>query len=113
MQPVDNNRKTIGHAMACYFKSHWYLQTDVSERMSISPQTVANHTHGASIGKKMREAYFVEFGFDPEYLHTGKGSLLKKTSGYQKLKEENERLKEIIKAQRAIIKNLRKERLGA
>ena len=108
MQSVESIRKAIGHQMSCYFKQYGYSQKDVAERMSISPQTVANHTHGASIGRKLRDSYFLEFGFDPEYLHTGKGSLIKKTSGYQKLKQENERLREIIKVQRRTISNLRR-----
>lgn len=110
MNPIDQIRKTIGHQMSAYFKMHGYTQKDVAQRMSISPQTVANHTHGAAIGKKTREAYFIHFGFSPEFLDTGRGSLVKKTSGYQKLKQENEQLKDIIKAQRAIINKLRKNR---
>lgn len=108
---TDNLRKKIGHQMSGYFKSHGYKHRDVAERMHISIQTVSNHMHGAPIGRKLRDAYFVSFGFDPEYLRTGKGNLLKKTSGYQKLKQENERLWDIVRAQRNVIVKLRKARV--
>lgn len=100
MDTIHKTRKLIGRQMSCYFKSLGYTQKDVAEIMNISPQTVANHTHGVAIGKKLCDAYFLAFGFEPEYLLTGKGELIKKASGYQKLKRENEMLRALVKAQR-------------
>lgn len=99
-------RKIIGRKMSSFFISHGLTHKDVAEIMNIAEQSVSNHTHGGPIGRKTREAYFIAFGFEPEYLLSGKGTLLKAASGYQKLKKENEQLRAIIKAQRATIKKL-------
>lgn len=109
VQTDTETRRKIGRQMSLYFLNHGISHKDVAERMGISQQTVDNHTHGATIGRKMRDAYFLVFGFEPEFLHTGKGSLLKKTSGYQKIKQENEQLRALVKAQRSVIENLKKE----
>lgn len=110
MKVSQEIRRKIGQEMSRYFLSHGISHKDVAERMGISVQTVHNQISGAAIGKKTQDKYFLAFGFEPEYLATGKGSLVRKTSGYQKIKQENEQLKAIVKAQRVTIERLRKER---
>lgn len=107
MQVSKEIRREIGKQMSCYFKRNGISHKDVADRLNISVQTVHNHTHGATIGRKTRDAYFLAFGFEPEYLRTGKGKLIKTASGYQKIKQENDQLRAIIKAQRITIERLK------
>ena len=101
-------RKEIGRQMSGYFITHGYTHKDVAELTGMSVQTIHNQTHGGPIGQKACDAYFRAFGFNSEYLRTGKGFLTKKSSGYQKIKQENEQLLAIVKAQRATIERLRR-----
>ena len=109
MTATEDTRKTIGRQISCWFKNQGYSFEQAAKMMGIAKQTLYNQTHGAVIGAQSRDKYFLTFGFDPEYLRTGKGTLIKTPSGYQKIKEENKQLKAIIKAQNYTITQLRKE----
>ena len=106
---IDPIRKHIGTEMSRYFKSHGITHKEVAEALNLAEQTIHNHIQGVPIGSKTRDAYFLTYGFEPEFLKSGKGTLVKKTSGYQKVVQENQQLKALVKAQRLIIEKYRKQ----
>lgn len=48
---------------------------DVAHKFGLSPQAISNQLSGRPFSRKMAKLYADEFGFDENYLLSGKGSL--------------------------------------
>ena len=67
-------------------------------------------TRGGHFGKRTARRYAVAFGFNETFLLTGRGRLTVRRSGYQKLVQEVESLRNVISEQNALIEKLKAER---
>lgn len=96
--------KTITTAVKLYFRNQGISHKDVADRLGYSSASVVdNHLSYGRFGKRMAEKWAKEFGFNERFLLTGKGRLVERRSGYQKLVRENESLKAIIRIQKNML----------
>lgn len=96
--------KTITTTVKLYFRNQGISHKEVAERLGYSSASVVdNHLSYGRFGKRMAEKWAKEFGFNERYLLTGKGRLVERRSGYQKLVRENESLKAIIRIQKNML----------
>ena len=100
----------INDELKRYFRSHGMTYVEVAGRLGYSCQHIINNQLSKGhFGKHMAEKWAREFGFRTEFLLTGKGRLVERTSGYQKLVRENESQRNVIGSQMATIRRLTSE----
>ena len=96
--------KAINVTVRRYFKAHGISHKDVAQRLGYaSVSAVDNQLSYRWFGKRVAEKWAKEFGFNMNYLMTGKGNLVDRQSGYQKLVHENEALKAIVRIQKSML----------
>ena len=96
--------KTITTTVKLYFRNQGISHKEVAERLGYSSASVVdNHLSYGRFGKRMAAKWAKEFGFNEKFLLTGKGRLVERRSGYQKLVRENESLKAIIRIQKNML----------
>lgn len=107
-QETAKTPREIGRMISAYFKEHGISQEDAAARLGLaSKQVVANQLYGKRFGRKVAAKYASVFGFNELFLLTGKGELLAVvTSETERIRKENEYLKELVKSQQETIKNL-------
>ena len=105
MDTIDKETaKAITTKVKLYFRNQGISHKEVARRLNYaSEHVVDNHLSYGRFGKRMAAKWAKEFGFNETFLLTGKGRLIERRSGYQKLVRENEMLKAIIRAQKNII----------
>lgn len=99
----------IGRIVSTYFKENGISQENVAERLGLSSkQVVANQLNGKRFGRRVAAKYANEFGFNEQFLMTGKGELLNAVSSTKERTDEVDIafLKELVKTQLETIKNL-------
>lgn len=67
--------KQITNQVRAYFAQRQMTMAQVAERLGVTPPAVTNQLNGRAFSAKMAHKYADEFGFDVEYLLTGKGAL--------------------------------------
>lgn len=67
--------KQITNEVRAYFAQEQMTMAQVAERLGVTPPAVTNQLNGRPFSAKMAHKYASEFGFDVEYLLTGKGTL--------------------------------------
>ena len=105
MNNIDKETaKAITTAVKLYFRNQGLSHKAVAERLGYSSAGVVdNHLSYGRFGKRMAAKWAKEFGFNETFLLTGKGRLVERRSGYQKLVRENESLKAIIRIQKKLL----------
>lgn len=68
--------KRITNDVRAYFAQENMTMAQVAERLGVTPPAVTNQLNGRIFSAKMARRYADEFGFNMEYLLTGKGALL-------------------------------------
>lgn len=68
--------KKITNDVRAYFAQENMTMAQVAERLGVTPPAVTNQLNGRIFSSKMARKYADEFGFNMEYLLTGKGALL-------------------------------------
>lgn len=97
--------RRINSAVKRYFRIQGITSKEAADRLGYSCQNIVNnHLSYGRFGKRMAAKWAKEFGFNEVFLLTGKGRLVERQSGYQKLVLENETLRAIVKIQTGIIK---------
>lgn len=105
----DDKHITIARTVSSYFKAQRISYSEVADRLGYKNiAIVRNYMSRGQFGERAADRWAREFGFNPNFLMHGKGKLIVATSGYQKMKRENEILRSIILAQRKQIKSLSK-----
>ena len=107
-QEIAKTTREIGRMISSYFKEHGISQEEAAVKLGLaSRQVVANQLSGKRFGRKVAGKYAAAFGFDELFLLTGKGELLNDvTPEYQRIMQENEYLKDLVKSQQETIRNL-------
>lgn len=102
---IDSEKaREINLTVRRYFKAHGISHKDVAERLGYSSvSAVDNQLSYRWFGKRVAEKWAREFGFNETYLMSGKGNLVERQSGYQKLLRENEALKAIVRIQKSML----------
>lgn len=104
MEMIDDTKaKEINVAVTRYFKSMGISQKEIARRLGCASSTVGNTLSYGRFGKRMASKWAREFGFNEEFLMFGRGNLIKRQSGYQKIVRENETLQAIVRAQKSMI----------
>ena len=100
----------INDELKRYFRSHGMTYVEVAGRLGYSCRHIINNQLSKGrFGKHMAEKWAREFGFRTEFLLTGKGRLVERKNGYQKLVRENESHRNVIGSQMATIRRLTSE----
>lgn len=109
MEKVDPAKaREINVTVRRYFKAHGIDHKEVARRLGYSSvSSVDNQLSYRWFGKRVAEKWAREFGFSENYLLTGKGNLVERQSGYQKLVQENETLKAIVRIQKTMLSGTR------
>ena len=109
-QETAKTPREIGRMISAYFKENGISQEDAASRLGLaSKQVVANQLYGKRFGRRVAAKYAQVFGFNELFLLTGKGELLNVvTSENERIKQENEELRAIIKSQQETIRELSK-----
>lgn len=94
----------VAKAIRVYFKSNDISFNDAAARLGTTRQVVYNQL-SRPFGPKVALKYATVFGFNETFLQTGKRRLVKRGGGYQKILQENEQLKALVR----ILKNQIKE----
>lgn len=68
--------KRITNEVRAYFAQEQMTMAQVAARLGVTPPAVTNQLDGRQFSAKMAHKYADEFGFNVEYLLTGKGTLL-------------------------------------
>lgn len=105
MRKIDSAKaKEINVTVSRYFKAHGIDHKEVARRLGYaSVSSVDNQLSCRWFGKRVAERWAREFGFSETYLLTGKGNLIERQSGYQRLVQENETLKAIVRIQKSML----------
>ena len=102
--------KEVNDAVNVYFKAHGLSHRDVAERLGYKNTSIVNNqlSYGR-FGARMAHRWAVAFGFNEDFLITGKGKLIARQGSYQKLVSENESLNAIIRSLKAANSRLQEE----
>lgn len=101
--------RNITLAIKKYFKVNHISQAEAARRLDVSRQTVSNRLYTGGFTDVVAASWNRAFGFNEHFLITGKGTLIKRSVGYQKIVKENDSLNAIIRAQKRTIEDLKKE----
>ena len=110
----DEKAEKVRLELRKYFIINGITHEDIAEKMGYEVQSVRNLLANPRMGKRRALLLAEAYGFNPEFLLTGKGKLIARASGYQNLVAENERLRSVIASQRVVIERQKAEikRLG-
>lgn len=102
--------KEVNDAVNVYFKAHGIGHREVAERLGYKNVSIVNNqlSHGR-FGKRVAARWAKEFGFNEDFLMTGRGKLIGRRGSYRKLVSENESLNAIIRALRSSNARLQEE----
>lgn len=71
------NNNTISNEIRSYFKLKGWTYADAAKILGCSKQTVANRICGKKFGPNTARRWAEAFGFNEDFLLTGKGKLTK------------------------------------
>lgn len=104
MEKIDSTKaREITLAVTRYFKSQGISQKEVARRLGCGASTVGNMLSYGRFGKRVAARWASEFGFNEAFLMTGRGNLIDRQSGYQKIVRENEMLHAIVRTQKSML----------
>lgn len=104
----------INQELKRYFGAHGLSQQEIADRLGYSnANAVAEWLCRGHFDKRSAAKWARAFGFNETYLLTGKGQLMVRRSGYQKLVRENESLRQIVNSQRHVIETLKSKLVAA
>ena len=108
-QKIDEvSAQKVRETLNRYFKSQGIGYKDITERLGYKNiQVVYNMLGHNHFGKRTALRWAKEFGFNTEFLLTGRGKLLVRQSGYRKIIQENEELRTIVLMQKKVIEELK------
>ncbi len=110
MNNIDKETaKAITNTVRLYFKRQGISHKEVAERLGYKVSTVHNILSYGKFDKRMAAKWTKEFGFNENFLLTGKGRLIEHRSGYQKLLQENESLKALVRIQRRMLEQMKEQ----
>jgi len=108
MSKIDNvDYRRINTTVSRYFKSQGIKQREVAERLGVSLQCVSNALSTRHFTEESAEAWAREFGFRKEFLLRGTGRLLVRETGYNRVVQENEDLRTLVKRQESDLERYR------
>ena len=94
----NDNLREINLTVGRYFKAQGISHREVAERLGYKNVSIVNNqlSYGR-FGKRVAARWAKEFGFNEEFLMSGKGNLIERQSSYQKLVRENESLRTLVR----------------
>lgn len=109
MNNVSNETaKMINLSINRYFKNNGISQSLAAEMLGYtSRNAVSNQLSYGRFGKNAARRWSIVFGFNEEFLKTGKGELIEHPNRYSKIIAENKRLKAIIRIKKTIITKMK------
>ena len=105
----EEGTKKVRAELKKFFLSSGLTYPEIAAKLGYKIQSVRNTVSVGKFGKKRALAYSKAFGFNPEFLMTGKGFLFERQTVYRKIVRENENLRTLVQVQKAIIERQSKE----
>ena len=109
MTYMTNEQREINASVRKYFKAQGISMRDAGLRLDMTEQSVINQINNRVFSEKIAAKWAKVFGFSERFLLTGKGTLIKKQTSYQKLVQENAILNNLVKSLRHIVDNQKKD----
>ena len=101
--PIKDNQREINVAIRAYFYKHGISLKEVQARLGYANiQTVRNQLSTGYFGKVVARKWAKEFGFNEDFLTSGKGDLVQ-GSDLKLAESENKQLKDILSIQEKML----------
>ncbi len=108
-QKLSDVDQVVVLAIKKYFKANKISHKIAAERLGITSQAVTNRLFLGKFTPTSAASWNKAFGFNEHFLVEGKGTLIKRSRGYQKIVKENDSLHAIIRALKAQNSHLQEE----
>lgn len=73
----ENQHVLIGKNLKDFFEGQNLTQKDIADKLGVSQAAVSSLLNGKPFGKKLAQKWSAVFGFNPSWLITGEGNMMK------------------------------------